>query len=223
MFGRSCDPAVPGHQAPPDSAAPRLSSWPSSCVPRARSSPGDGAGDGRGEPEGDRRRRRAETAFEWDPVDEVEALSGRRREECIGADSEVRLVGWELACSLSLDERHPSPSVTSSSFQRSSATAAQSNPGPRFADVAGARTSSRRGLRDRIGVGFDRDRRGGMCGGALGILEPVAGDHAHDSGPAGARPARYRRHRRRSTARRRRPSVARRGCSRQRVSARRRP
>ena len=32
------------------------------------------------------------------------------------------------------------PSVTSTSFQRSSATAAESNPGPRFADVAGART-----------------------------------------------------------------------------------
>jgi len=34
----------------------------------------------------------------------------------------------------------PSPGVTSSSFQRSNAAPAQSKPGPRFADVAGART-----------------------------------------------------------------------------------
>ena len=54
----------------------------------------------------------------------------------------------------------PSPSTTSSSFHSSSATAAQSNPGPRFAELAGARTRTALiARRPRSRPGRDRPRR----------------------------------------------------------------
>ena len=61
------------------------------------------------------------------------------RHQPVRADGKVRSVRGELRGALALDD-DPSPSVTSSSFQRSKATAAVSKPAPMLAEVAGART-----------------------------------------------------------------------------------
>src|SRR6185437_5001409 len=89
----------------------------------------------------------------------------------------------------------PPATDTTTSLRSSSATARQSNPGPRLADEAGAVTLSRSG-KDRLRAGRERDlleavdlRRaaqdlGALGAGGVGILEAVAGEHA-DDGRAG--------------------------------------
>ena len=77
---------------------------------------------GSDEAERDHGRARPEAALARDAVDEREAPALDGREPGERPDAEMVEVGGS-----------PSPSDTSSSFQRSSATAAQSNPGPRFA------------------------------------------------------------------------------------------
>jgi hypothetical protein len=70
---------------------------------------------GRDKPERDRRRARAETPRAWDPLGPRERHPLRRSDEPERSDADVARVGFA-----------PSPSDTSSSFHRSSATAAQS-------------------------------------------------------------------------------------------------
>ena len=91
------------------------------------------------EAERDRGRRRAEPTLERNPVREAEVLSGRVGEQRIRAHGEVGFVGGKLARHPRPRRSTPEPSVTSSSFQRSNATAAVSKPAPMLADVAGAR------------------------------------------------------------------------------------
>ena len=132
-------------------------------------------GDMRGgdQPECDDRRARPEPALARDAVEELEA------EAVGGVDPLERRTP---RCSRS----GVPPSEITTSFQRSSATAAQSNPAPRLAMVAGARTvsftgapvpsntvllgRSRRCLGDGVGVRRNRDRRGREARG--GVRDP---------------------------------------------------
>ena len=93
----------------------------------------------RDESERDRGSRGAEAALQRDPVHEVESLAGRICEQCVGANGEVGVVRGKLLRPRPRPST-PEPSVTSSSFQRSKATAAVSKPAPMLAEVAGART-----------------------------------------------------------------------------------
>src|SRR6266545_4301101 len=87
-----------------------------------------------------------------------------------------------------------SPSVSSSiSFVRSTARPKQSNPGPRFATVAGTSTrsltASQAELRGhRLGIGGDDGRTGGERHGPVGGLEGVAGEDAPHGGAGGLEP-----------------------------------
>ena len=74
-------------------------------------------------------RRSTEATLARDPVEELEAEAVGGVDPLEGLDAEMRPVGVP-------------PSETTTSFQRSSATAAQSNPAPRLAVVAGARTEN---------------------------------------------------------------------------------
>ena len=105
-----------------------------------------GGGDARDEPRRDGRGGRAEPALERDPVDEAEAVALDRRDEREGAEREV-LGRREAARRRPRPRARPAarrsrPARRASSFQRSSAAAAQSNPGPRLAVEAGARTTT---------------------------------------------------------------------------------
>ena len=133
----------PSHvtQTPPASAAARLSAWPRFPTPAGRSSSGSGLRP---------RERAAATspsaitdALEprprsGDAVDPAEAPTRNGGQLRKGADADVVEVG------------PPSLSSTSSLFQRSSATATQSKPGPTFAVLAGARTRILTGRRQRL-------------------------------------------------------------------------
>ena len=88
---------------------------------------------GRDEPERDHGGARPEAALAWDAVEPFELQAVGGIDPLVGTDAEVRAVG---CC--------PPSVMTSTSFQRSSATAAQSNPAPRLAVVAGARRSPAR-------------------------------------------------------------------------------
>src|SRR6476659_5148202 len=83
----------------------------------------------------------------------------------------------------------PSPRPIVTSFLSSSATARQSNPGPRLAADAGADTCIRSGtdwlraqrqLLEALDVGRAADDLGPLGTGDVGILEPVAGEDADD-------------------------------------------
>ena len=85
-----------------------------------------------------------EAALTWNAIDELEAASRQ-------AERAVRTPG----CRDGISSGAPSPSLTSNSFHRSSATAAQSKPGPRLAVVAGALTRIVTGRRRRSRPGLD--------------------------------------------------------------------
>ena len=89
--------------------------------------------------------RRAEPALERDAVDEAEACGRRparraRTRAARGARCSAAARRRPRPRASTTARRRPAS--TSSSFQRSSAAPAQSKPGPRFAVVAGARTTS---------------------------------------------------------------------------------
>ena len=96
----------------------------------------------------------------------------RRATDAIDAAHQVGAVGGQLVGALALPRDTPgSASVsTVTSLQRSSASPKQSNPGPRFAEVAGTRTVRRTPLQPQLGrdggrVG--RDRRRGCAAPAI--------------------------------------------------------
>ena len=139
-------------QTPPRSAAARLSACPSSGRPSSSSSSGASVAARRrrrrrrarrrSSPRSTRARARAGSGSRSGSGDRSSGASERER-----AEREVLRVVRHLGRALALDRDDAgSPSTASStcsSFQSSSAAAAQSNPGPRFAVVAGARTTMR--------------------------------------------------------------------------------
>ena len=144
---------------PPASAAARLSAWLSSSSPAARSSSGSPSGRAAASPSA------MAAADEPRPRSSGMRLVNRKRRPA-GSESRanartarfVPSAGSSPAPSPSTTT--PSPSVTSSSFQRPSATAAQSNAGPRLAEVAGARTITTRPCRHSRTARPPRSRRG---------------------------------------------------------------
>src|SRR3954468_16572227 len=101
-------------------------------------------------------------------------------------------------------------STTSTSTWSASAAASTSNPGPRLAEEAGTRIRRRRligprpvragpargrpsraehGPLDRADVGLARDHGARMAQRDLGVLEPVAGEHADHPAPPPPPPA----------------------------------
>ena len=104
--------------------------------------------------------------------------------------------------------------VSSTSSSRCSETAAAiaSKPGPRFADEPGTRTRRRRPISPEHrpldlarGRGRRRSRRGACSKRGVGVLQPVAGEHADEQRPLGRVLQRRRPRRRPRPARRRRP------------------
>src|SRR5262249_52840888 len=78
----------------------------------------------------------------------------------------------------------PGRRETRTSLARSRASASVSNPGPRFAEVAGARMrsdSGEEGLLDGGEIGRDGLSAGGRADRGVRVLEPVAGEHADDA------------------------------------------
>ena len=175
---------------PPYSAAARLSAWPSSGSPSSSSSAGSASSPAAAapatSPSRDRGGARAEPALERDPVDEREAVALDGRDERERAQREMRRVARELAGALALDlDRGSSASSICSSFQRSSAAAAQSKPGPRFAvDAGGEGPRSPDRLEHRFERRLDR-LEPSPSSTASRVLQPVAGEDA-DDGRAGS-------------------------------------
>ncbi len=138
-------------QTPPLSTAARLSmcdsrrapsvSWSRTASARPLAAR---AGD---QAEADRGRARAEPTLEWDRVREAESVRVGRREERERLNGKMRRVTRKLAAPSPSISTAKVPSSISTWFQRSSAAAAASNPGPRFAVEAGARATIMRAPR----------------------------------------------------------------------------
>src|SRR5581483_4926951 len=180
-------------QTPPARQAARLSEWPSSGPPRASSS-----SSGSSCP--------VHLAAATRPRAIVAALEPRPRARGTrSVQSKLRPSGEPTSPKARIPRCAGSggwsdPSQTSTSFQRSSAAAAQSNPGPRFAVVAGARTL--------IGAA----RRRGPSG-----RDPSARRRpARPAAPARCRRSRPRKPARRTALRAARPRATTRGAGRRR-------
>ncbi len=137
---------------PPASAAARLSACGSSVSPSVSRSSADASGAPARSPSA------IAAALEPRPLSSGMRFTNRKRLPARSATSAYARTARfdpssESSPAPSPSTEMPSPSVSSSSFQRSSATPAQSKPGPRFADVAGARTITARPSRSRPGRG----------------------------------------------------------------------